>query len=112
MQTQFYKAGYFKILLGFGPLWCNTILVASTACLKGECKLQALSWHGAASVSAAYLHFSDDTINMEKYNKILRQHSSIAIKTMSFPGTSICPGHAFCDKTMQKHILHTLQWHG
>ncbi len=60
-------------------------------------------WGCVSALGKGNLNFCDGTINAESNRDFGAQYA--AFKKTSFPGTV----HAYFNKTMQNHILHTLQ---
>ena len=59
-------------------------------------------WGCVSALGKGNLHFCDGTINAEKYIEIL-EHNMLPSRRHLFQG------HAYFNKIMQNHILHTLQ---
>ncbi len=60
-------------------------------------------WGCVSALGKGNLHFCDGTINAEKYIEIL-EHNMLPSRRHLFRDV-----HAYFNKTMQNHILHTLQ---
>ncbi len=97
---------YFRYFLGGMDAVCSgpkkkRIIQTVTS---NKSKSQGLSWYGGcvSALGKGNLHFCDGTINAEKYIEIL-EHNMPSRRHFSRDV------HAYFNKSIQNHILHTLQ---